>query len=308
MRIGVLGAGSMGSLFAGSLAGSGGDTVLLARESAHVDAIRDGGLRLRRHDGSATTVSVPVSTDPEDVPPCDAVLVCVKSYDTDAALREWGDAVREADVCTFQNGLGNAETLGEHLDPARVLAGTTSHGAVREGPGVVRHAGVGETRVGRYFAGNDAAVRDLADALTGAGVETTVVADPRAAVWRKVLVNVGINAATALARVENGALVESESGRRLLRRAVVEATRVARAEGVEVGADAVTETLTVAERTASNRSSMRQDVEAGRRTEVEALHGAVVDRADAHDLPAPVNRTLADLVRLAQSSAGRGQP
>jgi len=307
MRIGVLGAGSLGSLFAGLLAASGVETVLLAHESPHVDAIRSGGLRIVDVDGSTSSTDASVATAPDEAPDFDVALVCVKSYDTAAALREWEAALSGADVCTFQNGLGNVETIAEHHPPARVLAGTTSHGAVRESPGVVRHAGAGETRVGRYFAPNDDAVDRLADALSGAGVPTDVVADPRTAVWRKVLVNVGINAATALARVDNGALASTPPGRGLLRRAVAEGARVARANDIKVGADAVEEALAVAESTASNRSSMRQDVEAGRRTEVEALHGAVVARAREAGLPAPVNRTLADLVRLAQSSAGRGQ-
>ncbi|WP_435097605.1 ketopantoate reductase family protein [Halarchaeum sp. P4] len=299
MRIGVLGAGSMGSLFAGLLAASETETVLFGRESAHVAAVEDDGLRLVHPDGAAETVDVPVVTDPLAAPPCDYVLVCVKSYDTADALSTWRGALVDAAVATFQNGLGNAATLAEYVPEERVLAGTTSHGATLEGSGVVRHAGRGETRLGKYFALNDASVRTLATTLSLAGVETDVVDDVPRALWRKVLVNVGINAATALARVENGALAETESGERLVRRAVAEAARVARHEGIDVG-DPVEETLTVAARTASNRSSMRQDVEAGRKTEVEALHGAVVSRAEDAGLPAPVNRTLADLVRLAE--------
>ncbi|GAA0300534.1 2-dehydropantoate 2-reductase [Halarchaeum salinum] len=302
MHVGVLGAGSMGSLFAGLLAAADVETTLLAHESAHVAAIRGRGLRIERVDGTRETVAVDaVVTDPADAPDCDAVLVLVKSHATADAAAEWRSALDDAHVATLQNGLGNAEALAERFDS--VLAGTTSHGALIEEPGLVRHAGAGDTRLGRWDGPTNGAVERLAATLTSAGIDTAVVADPRAAIWHKVLVNVGINAATALARVENGALTEREPGERLLRRAVAEAARVARAEGIDVG-DPVAETLAVARRTASNVSSMHQDLEAGRETEVEALHGAVVDRAVEHDLPVPVNRTLADLVRLAQAASG----
>ena len=305
MHVGVLGAGSMGSLFAGLLAADGTATTLLAHEGAHVDAIRECGLRIERADGSSEVVDVDVVTDPAAVPSLDAVLVFVKSHATADAATEWGGALADAHVATLQNGLGNAETLAARFDS--VLAGTTSHGAVVEAPGLVRHAGAGDTRLGRWDGPTDDPSARLAATLSAAGIDTEVVTDPRTALWRKVLVNVGINAVTALARVENGVLAEHASGRRLLRRAVAEAARVARAEGVAVD-DPIAETVAVAERTASNVSSMRQDVESGRETEIEALHGAVVERASDHDLPAPVNRTLADLVRLAQASPDRGHP
>ncbi|MFC7045246.1 ketopantoate reductase family protein [Halobacteriaceae archaeon GCM10025711] len=140
----------------------------------------------------------------------------------------------------------------------------------------------------------------IADLLTRAGVETDVVDAVQDAIWEKVLVNVGINAATALARVDNGLLADTDPGARLLASAVEEAADVARAEGHAVRDDVVEYVSDVASATGSNRSSMRQDVERGRRTEIERLNGAVVARADDHDVAVPVNRTLTDLVRLTE--------
>jgi len=300
MRIVVLGAGSLGSLLAGALAAADADVTLLGRDGEHVRRVRDDGLRLTRPDGTETRMPLAVTTDAAAAADADLLVVCVKSYDTADALAGAAEHLDGADVLTLQNGLGNAETVADYVPRERVLAGTTTHGAVREAPGHVRHAGRGDTTIGRYFAPNDARVEAAADALSAAGIETTVTDDPEVAVWTKVLVNAGINAATALARVPNGALVESEAGERVLRRAVEEGVEVARAEGVAVPSDAVERTRAVAERTASNASSMRQDVERGRRTEVEALHGALVRRGAANGVATPVNETLADLVRLAE--------
>ena len=300
MRVVVLGAGSLGSLVGGLLATTDADVTLLGHEGEHVEAVRENGLRLIRPDSEGTDllVDVPTATDTAVAGGADLLVVCVKSYDTDDAMAGVATHLGDADVLTLQNGLGNAEAIAAHVPQERVIAGTTTHGAVVESPGVVRHAGRGDTTLGRCFAPNDDRVRDAARLLTDAAIETTVTDDPEAAVWAKVLVNAGINAASALARVPNGALVGHESGERLLERAVREGVRVARAEGVDVPGDCVERARGVAERTASNRSSMRQDVEAGKRTEVEALNGALARRAADHGVEAPVNETLADLVRL----------
>jgi 2-dehydropantoate 2-reductase len=304
MNVAVLGAGAMGSLFGGLLAEAGTPVTLVGRSGEHVSAVAERGLRIEATDGEVRTVEVDATTDPAAVADADLVVVFVKSYDTESAMAGVADHLGDADVLTLQNGLGNAETVAEYVPRERVLAGTTTHGAVREEPGVVRHAGVGDTRLGRYFEPTDDRAREVADLLSAAGVETEVVEHVRDVVWEKVLVNVGVNAATALAGVQNGVIAEARPGHRLVERAVGEAVRVAAAEGRTVPEDVVERVLAVARDTADNESSMRQDVEAGRRTEIDALNGAVVARAERHDLPAPVNRTLADLVRLAEVGAG----
>lgn len=304
MQTAILGAGAMGSLFGGLLAEAGTPVTLVGRSGEHVSAVAERGLRVEATDGTSRTVEVEATAEPSAVADADLVVVFVKSYDTGSAMEGVAEYVGDADVLTLQNGLGNAETIAEYAPRERVLAGTTTHGAVREEPGVVRHAGVGETRLGRYFEANDDRTRAVADLLSEAGVETAVVEHVHDVVWEKVLVNVGVNAATALARVPNGAMAETRPGHRLVERAVGEAVRVAAAEGRTVPEDVVERALAVARTTADNHSSMRQDVEAGRRTEIDALNGAVVEHAERHDLPAPVNRTLADLVRLAEVGAG----
>ncbi|MEE6211446.1 2-dehydropantoate 2-reductase [Salarchaeum sp. III] len=301
MHVAVLGPGAIGSVFGGRLARSGVDVTLVGRPGAHVDALRTDGLRLTLPDETTERVPVDVTTDADTVDSVAVVLVCVKAYDTRSALADAEHLLTDADVCTFQNGLGNPETLAEFVPASRVLAGTTSHGATLEAPGHVRHAGVGDTYVGNYFADTDTTATALARALTDAGIETTVVADAERAVWEKVLVNVGINAVTALAGVPNGRLADTDPGERVLRRAVEEAASVADAEGVSLTVDPVAAASRVARRTAENVSSMRQDLERGRKTEIDALNGEIVARGRDHGIETPVNETLTDLVRLAQT-------
>ncbi len=300
MRIGVLGAGSIGSLFAGRLAAAGTDVVVLGRAGDHLQRIQSDGIVVSTPHGGALVGTVDATTEPSDLSRIDALLVCVKSYDTDHALTVVADAIPStADVVTLQNGLGNAETIREHVPAGRVVAGTTTNGAVLEEPGRVRHAGRGETRIGRFFGSNDDSVDELAATFTDAGIETTVISDVRTAIWEKVLVNAGINAATALARVPNGEMADGP-GAALLRDAVEEGARVAEAEGVSIDPAIVDHALDVARQTATNRSSMLQDLEAGTRTEIDSINGELARRADEHDVPTPVNRTLTNLVRLAE--------
>lgn len=308
-HIAVLGSGAMGSLFGGRLAASGADVTLVDRRSAHVEAVNRSGLTIRSAAADDLTVEVPATTDPATVGPVGLVVVFVKSHHTESAL-EGASALLEGgpDVLTLQNGLGNPETIAEFVPPAKVLAGVTAQGATREAPGRVFHAGEGPTTIGRYFTGNDDRVRTVATWFEEAGIETTVSDAVRDEIWEKVLVNVAINAPTALARVPNGTLATTDPGRRVLESAVKEAARVARNEGRAVPADVVSIALDVARATAENRSSMLQDVEGGRKTEIEQLHGAIVERAEELGLQTPVNRTLADLVRLTEAGISPPDP
>jgi 2-dehydropantoate 2-reductase len=312
MRIAVVGAGAMGSLFGGLLAESGEDVTLVNRGSAHVDAVNAAGLTVvdetaGKGEPADRTVEVPATTEAAAVGEVDLLVLFVKSYATAAAMAAAEPLIGPDTLAlTLQNGLGNAETVAETVPESNVLAGATTHGAVREAPGRVRHTGTGDTAFGRYFGGerNDGGESEerlaaVARAFTAAGIDAEVAADARTLVWEKVLVNVGINAPTALARVENGALAESVAGRDVMGRAVREAERVARERGHDVREDAVEYTQSVAERTAPNRSSMLQDVEAGRRSEVAALYGEVVARGADVGVRTPVCRTLRDLVRVA---------
>lgn len=304
MDVAVIGCGAMGSLVGGYLAHAGVPVTLIDTGQAHVDVMNEDGLVIDTPDGSRWVVDVTATTDPAQVDPVDLLIVLVKSHDTRQAITDAIPILDGTDVLTLQNGLGNPETLAEVVDEERIVAGVTTHGSTELGPGHVRHAGRGQTTIGRYFVGNDRRVEAIAELFSDAGFETAVTSAVTEAVWEKVLVNVGINAATALARVRNGGLVETDAGRRLLRSAVEEARVVAEAEGVSVPADVVDRALDVAERTAQNRSSMRQDLEAGNRTEIEALNAEIVRRGQENDLETPVNRTLTDLVLLAEAGDG----
>ncbi len=306
MKAAIVGAGAMGCLFGGLLAEAGVEVWLVDVWPEHVAALQGRGLAVEQG-GRHRTIRVRATTDPAAVDGADLVVVFVKAVHTPAAARTAaGIAGRGGLVLTLQNGMGNAEALGRAVAPDRVLAGTTAHGATLLGPGAIRHAGAGPTVLGPWAGAGRAAAERVAGLLRRAGFEVAVVDDPRPALWHKLLVNVGINAITALTGIRNGQLLDLPQTRNLVAEAVAEAATVARAAGVAVDGDPVDRVLAVARATAENRSSMGQDVDAGRPTEIAAINGFVVAQADRLGVPVPVNRTLAALVETLQGHAGQG--
>ncbi|ELZ26847.1 2-dehydropantoate 2-reductase [Halosimplex carlsbadense 2-9-1] len=287
MRVLVFGAGSLGSLLGGLLARAH-DVTLVGRDP-HVERVRAEGLRVT---GEYTAHVEPAATTAVPAERFDLALVAVKAFDTPAAAAALDAADPDA-VLSVQNGLDNERTLASALD-AEVLAGTSTYGARLTEPGTVDCTGRGDVALGPPDGGESAVAESVGAALRAADIETTVAADMPRRCWEKLAVNAGINAVTALARVENGALVDGAAGEPA-RRAAAEVARVARERGIELSDDAAVGAVErVATATSANRSSMLQDVEAGERTEIDAISGAVVDRADA---AVPVNETLAALIR-----------
>jgi len=306
MRVAVVGAGAMGCLYGGLLAEAGVDVSLVDVWGEHVDAINAKGLHITGVSGDIV-VRVPATTNPETVGRVELVLLFVKSYDTSKAMRDSMPLIGgDTYVLTLQNGLGNLEAIAESVGLGRVLGGTTSHGSTLVGPREIRHAGVGPTVVGTLERGSRGTAEKVANTFNGAGLLTRVSDDVRGDVWGKVLVNLGINALTALTGLRNGQLLEVPELRRLMRLAVEEGMRVADADGVDLAPiDHVAHVYEVAEATAANRSSMLQDVERGRRTEIDALNGAVVGLGEKLGVETPVNRALTALVKGLEHRSSR---
>jgi 2-dehydropantoate 2-reductase len=302
MDVLVFGAGSLGSLLGGVLARAH-DVTLVGREP-HVTAVNGDGLRIT---GVEAMDVWPAATTDATGANADLALVTVKSYDTETAARTLATGDYGA-VCSLQNGMGNEDVLAEHLD-APVLAGTATCGARLVDPGHVEWTGRGTITLGAWRPDDAAATAErVATALRTAGLDAEATTDVQRRLWEKLAVNAAINPVTALARVENGAVATTPLDG-LARTAAVETARVARDDGVDLSderaADAV---AAVARETARNRSSMHRDVARGRRTEIDAISGYVVDRAAATERSVPINRTLASLIRGWERGAGVRTP
>ncbi len=180
----------------------------------------------------------------------------------------------------------------------------TAEGATLLGPGYARHAGRGQTVIGPAGRG-EGPVAAIVKAFERAGFHTRMADNVETLIWGKLIVNVGINALTAILRVKNGRLPEIDGARAVMRMAVQEAVAVAEAKGIRLPyQDPLGRVVEVCRATSGNVASMLQDVLAERITEIEAINGAVVRQGEKLGIPTPVNLTLTSLVQAIQSTYG----
>jgi 2-dehydropantoate 2-reductase len=288
----------MGSLFGGKLAEAGARVILYDIYREHVDAIRSDCLHIEdAASGTVSTCRPQASSNPADCRGADVLMVFVKSTATEEAARTFQDVAGSSTIAiTLQNGLGNEAILRAHFGPERTAAGVTSQGATFLGPGRIRHAGKGPTHLGMADGRNEK-LAAFAELLTRAGFQTHLEKNVASLVWSKLVVNVGINALTALVNQPNGRLLDFEESRELMAQLVAEAVAVATARGIRLSyPDPLQTVLDVARRTGANRSSMLQDFDRGRESEIDFINGAIVREAAALGMSAPVNATVTRLV------------
>jgi 2-dehydropantoate 2-reductase len=304
MKLAIVGPGSMGCLFAAHLAEGGHDVVLIDYRPERAEMISRQGIII--DDGGAErVVRVRASAAPEAARDAEGVMFMVKAYSTASASDRLSKHIAPgAWVMSLQNGMGNAEILAETFGEDRALAGATSQAANQKGQGVIHHAGRGETFVGELSGVETDRAKAVASALAGSGIPAAVTNNVAGLLWKKLIVNVGINPITALLRIRNGQILERPSARALMRSAVYEAETVSRVSRVRLDVPNACELAeTVARDTGDNISSMYQDVAAGRRTEIDFMCGFVVREGMRLDVPAPVNATLLRLVRSLTETA-----
>ncbi|PWK11619.1 ketopantoate reductase family protein [Tumebacillus permanentifrigoris] len=305
MKIAIVGAGAIGRLLAGMLVSGGHTPLLICRRAEQAAAFGQEGLQFFDLAGQEQRVEVKACTGrvPADV---DAALLTVKSYDTRTAAQL---LPRSMPVLSLQNGLGNGEILAAHLDPAQLAIGLTTHGATSEGNTKVFYKGAGQTVIGDWLPTSEknSPAHWWAELFTSCGHAATVSPDIRTEVWKKAMVNIGINPFTALYNVRNGELLESPSLLRVMRLTVEEAERVASLGGVALE-NSMERVLDVCRHTAANTSSMLQDLHNGRPTEIESLCGVIEAVGKQQGIETPYNTMLLELVREAERRRTKKAP
>jgi 2-dehydropantoate 2-reductase len=304
MNIVILGSGAMGCLFGGRLAEAGYPVTLVDVWKEHIDAINAHGLRIEGAGGDRTVRGLRAVADPAGAGIADLMIVFVKATMTKTAITQALPAVgpRTA-VLTLQNGLGNVEAISEVVGGERVLAGVTGHGSTLLGPGAIRHAGQGDTVIGEVSGSVPGRLEETADVLRNAGFAVSLSDNVMGLIWGKLLVNVGINALTAVTGLRNGRLADFPETGDLMEMAIREAVAVAEKKGIVLTvSDPVNHTREIAKKTAANRSSMLQDVCRRRRTEISVINGAIVGEGKRLGVPTPVNDVLAKLVAVREKT------
>jgi len=294
-RVCVLGAGSLGSVIGGVLARSGHTVTLVTRNAAHVNAIRDHGLRLV-DDESSVTCSVAATTDIDTVRVADLVVVLVKSFDTRAAVASARHLIgADTLVLTLQNGVGNEEVIADVVGGERVIAGRTFVGGSLIEPGVVEYGVAGRlTVLGELDGVVTDRLRHVAATFDRAGLTVDISTDIVAMMWEKLFVNVATGAWSALTGLPYGELSVHDDIEAMAIATVSEAIMVARALGIDVHTTDPSEPWRRAWEGLPHgfKASMLQSVEKGSRTEVDVMHGAVCAGGRRAGVPTPINDTL----------------
>ena len=304
MKIAIVGAGAMGSLYGGLLAESGNEVYLIDVWKDHVEAINTKGLHIEGLSGDRIINNIKATLNPSEVGIVDLVLIFVKSTITDKAIADnkviFGS---ETVALTLQNGLGNVEKMSTEINEENVIAGTTAHGSTLLGPGEIKHAGQGKTIIGELNGKASERIIEIYKTFTEAKLETEISNNVIGLIWDKLLVNVGINALTAITEMKNGQLVEFSETEEILEAAVREAMEVAEKKGIVLGFDnPITHCKDVCVATAENRASMLQDVINKRQTEIDMINGAIVAEGKKLGINTPVNMVLTNLVKAKQKN------
>ncbi|MFX1499241.1 MAG: ketopantoate reductase family protein [Promethearchaeota archaeon] len=322
IKIGFIGAGAIGSLFGGYLAGIKSKefsikVVFFCRED-HANKINLEGLRINQN-GTIHFIhnikafkSLTDYKRKDDNLPFDFLFLTTKTYDNEEAIYQYSELVNTSRwFVILQNGIGNEQVIKNQCIKCKLMRIVTSHGALLEKPGYVYHIGIGFTFIGFPFLSRQESNReeiqsDLAQIMTLLnliGIETSYVENIIAKSWEKAFVNIGINALGALTRLTNGKLVESESLKQIMTEAVREGLKVAELKKINFSRKDIIElTYLVAKKTCNNKNSMLQDVIKQKKTEIDYLNGKIVEYAKELKIKVPINEILTILIKGLEQS------
>jgi 2-dehydropantoate 2-reductase len=300
MRIAIMGSGGVGGYFGARLAQGGCDVCFIAR-GAHLAALREGGLLVESTLGNVSLSKVCATDNPATLGTVDLVIVCVKLWDTEAAVRAILPMVGPATtVLSLQNGVQKDDVLRRSLGDEPILGGICYIGATIAGPGVISQTGpVPKIVFGEYNGRRSARAEALLEAFRRGGVDVELSQEIREAIWKKFVFLVGLSAVTTAMRSPIGPICQNPRTREFLLDIMREVVAVARAQGVALSPEFAEDRLAYCDSLPTEMTaSMYRDLERGNRLEVDWLSGAVVELGRAVGIPAPLNRAVRDLLAL----------
>ncbi|MDB4349353.1 2-dehydropantoate 2-reductase [Omnitrophica bacterium] len=303
MKITVVGPGAVGSLFGLFLIKSKEEVHFLDHDHKRVQKLKRDGIKMEGISGNHH-VNVDITDNPKDIGVSDLVIICVKSYDTEEAVKNAKPLISDRTMAmTLQNGVGNVQILEELVGEDKVIGGVTNQGVNVKDWGQIVHAGRADTVIGKRDKKILGPIRDVAKILNKAGFQTKISKDIDSIIWSKLIVNVGINALTAVTRLNNGRLLDYDGTRAVMKRLVSEAVKVVKRKRVKlIYDDPIQKVELVCKATAKNVSSMLQDVLRKRKTEIDFINGAIVRQGANYNIPTPANETLTNLIKTIETS------
>jgi 2-dehydropantoate 2-reductase len=301
-RVCIVGAGVIGSLFAGHLAGVC-EVSVLTRRREHADSLNEHGLRVTGK--SERNARITATDDPDELPPFDVAIIATKASGLEAAVRQLEGRFPDATIVTVLNGIGAEEVVRSHGD-WRIVSGVTFMSGTRHSDTHVEYILDTETWLGPFEDTPFEIVEDIAATIARAGLEVEALPDLRPAQWSKLIFNASVNPTAALTGLPHDFhfAQEAEPGDlgHLVHGLVDEGKAVAAAAGIELHDDPWTMNVLATKRGSAHYPSMLEDVEAHRETEIELITGSLVREGERRDVPVPLHRLLYALVKGKEAS------
>lgn len=308
MRVAIVGAGAMGSIFGAAFQDAGNDVVFVEANPVGVEAIRQRGVDVERRDGRLDHYAIPITGNPAELgETVELVVFQVKGFATAAAAELVRPIVSSDTVAlTLQNGMGNEDVLLAAFPGNPVLIGNSLHSSLVIAPGRVHHTGVRPTYLGPASGEWQPVADRVAAALDGSGFEVHSLGEREIheQIWAKFVLNCGSLPTCALSGLATEDFARNDAMLRLCDELVRETCAIAAAAGFTLDVEDRVAMNRDLFRTAGGKASMLQDMEAGRRTEIDTINGAAVRHADLHGVPAPLNQAMVALVKGREAALG----
>jgi 2-dehydropantoate 2-reductase len=305
MKTAILGAGAMGSVVGGALAQAGNDVILIDVMKDTVEAINSNGLIVQDKTGKQRTVKVRATDQPVSVGPVDLMVVFVKCYQTESAVRSSAAMLGpQTVVLSLQNGWGNGPKIAELVGLERLLIGVSYHSATTLAPGRVLHAGEGMTFIGELDGRLSERLAATADLFNGAGIVATPTTSVLNEIWSKLALNVATLPTSASICLSAERLLKTKEMQQLMQELLREVVAVAQAQKIPLDFDERWQAISdLLGRLAPNtKGSMLQDVEKRRRTEIDVINGAIIEAGRKFNIPTPYNNVMFWLIKALERS------
>jgi 2-dehydropantoate 2-reductase len=292
MDIAIVGSGALGGSIGGMLARAGHAVTFFDVNAEHIAAIRANGLKVSGVRGETVARGM-ATTDPAAIGPVDVAILLVDTNATLAGVKIAAGCLKpDGFAVTIQNGIGNVEALVAAAGAAKVCGGSTMNSAAFHAPGHVALTNLGTTTLGEIDGQETPRIRALAEAFERAGLPAKVSPNIMGVIWSKLVLNCALNPLAAIMGLRAGEITRSPHSGALIGQIVDEALAVVAAKGIVLPDPAIKSYILEHAFRRYNKPSMMQHVEQGRRTEIEALNGALVREAKALGVPVPVNETI----------------
>ncbi|KAA9023658.1 ketopantoate reductase family protein [Niallia endozanthoxylica] len=306
MKIAIAGAGAMGSRFGYMLYEAGNEVLLMDGWPEHVKAIQEKGLHVVLDSGEVNS-QIPISLFSESKGGFDLIIIFSKSMQTEQVMRSCRHLINDYTyILTLQNGLGNIEVIEKYVPKNRLLAGVTTYAAELIGPGKIQALGSGDTHMMSVDGNMSTDLIRIVDVFNDANLNPKLSADVFTSIWTKVAFNAALNPLCTLANNTVAFVGSYKNIKEVVSVIIDEILLVAQAEKVRLDRDEVMDMIfSVFDPAMSGHHlpSMLQDIQNGRKTEIDYLNGAIVKKAEQYNIPVPNNRLIYHMIKMLEKTA-----